>query len=62
MTEYGKEIKKRLVDLEQPQTWLIGEVKKETGLYFDSPYLARIISGKNKNAKVMAAINKILGI
>ena len=40
--EFGKEIKKRLVDIEQTQEWLIAEVSKDTGKYFDSGYLHRI--------------------
>lgn len=34
--DFGKEIKKKLVDINQSQECLIQEVKKETGLYFDS--------------------------
>lgn len=34
--DFGKEINKKLVDINQSQECLIQEVKKETGLYFDS--------------------------
>ena len=33
--EFGKEIKKRLVDIDKTHEWLISEVREETGLYSD---------------------------
>lgn len=62
MTEYGKKIKIRLIELEKNQTWLIEEVKKETGLYFDDSYLYKIIHGKVATPSVVGAINKILNL
>ena len=44
--EFGKEIKKKLVDLDQTQEWLIEQVKADTGLFFDSSYLHKILTGK----------------
>ena len=38
-TEFGKEISKRLIDIERPQGWLVDQVKAQTGLYFDDSYL-----------------------
>jgi len=62
LTEYGKEIKKRLIDLDKPQKWLIDEIQKETGLFFDSSYLAKILNGSKSNPKIADAINRILDI
>lgn len=62
MTEYGKAIKKKLIDLDKPQKWLIDEVSKNTGLFFDSSYLSKIMNGSLKNPKVLDAINGILKI
>lgn len=62
MTEYGKKIKKRLIDMDKPQKWLIDEVQKETALFFDSSYLAKILNGSKNNAKIVEAINNIMEI
>ena len=34
LCNFGKEIKKRLVDIDKNQEWLITEVRADTGLYF----------------------------
>lgn len=68
-TDFGKEIKIRLVELEKEQSWLIERVKEETGDYFDSSYLYRIMNGKlpserGRNGKPGKAdvIREILGL
>ena len=58
--DFGKEIKKRLVDIEQTQEWLIAEVSKDTGKYFDSGYLHRILRGELATPGIVASINRIL--
>lgn len=60
--EYGKQIKKQLIDINQSQAWLIDEVKALTGLYFDGFYLHNILTGARKPQKIIAAINEILGL
>lgn len=60
--QYGKEIKKRLVDIDRSQNWLIDEVRTKTGLFFDSSYLYKIMTGKNATPKIVEAINEILDI
>jgi hypothetical protein len=60
ITVFGKEIKKRLIDIEHPQAWLIEQVKKKTGLYFDDSYLYKIMVGTLKTPSIVAAINEIL--
>lgn len=62
ITAFGKEIKKRLVDIERPQVWLIAEVKEKTGLYFDDSYLSKIMTGKLATPKIIQAIRDILGL
>lgn len=59
-TAYGKDIKKRLIDIEQTQTWLIEQVKARTGLYFDDSYLYKIQTGTLSSPKIINAINAIL--
>lgn len=62
LCQYGKEIKKKLVDIDQTQEWLISRIREETGLYFDSSYMYKTITGKYTNPKVVQSINEILGI
>lgn len=59
---YGKEIKKRLIDLGRTQTWLIERVREKTGLYFDDSYLYKIQTGKLSTPSIVAAINEILNL
>lgn len=61
-TAFGKAIKKRLIDLDRPQKWLIEQVRDKTGLYFDDSYLHKIVTGKLTTPRIVAAITEILGI
>ncbi len=60
LTDFGKKIKCTLIEKDETQEWLISEVKKRTGLYFDSSYLNKIMTGKMENPKILTAINEIL--
>lgn len=60
LTEFGKDISKKLIDLDRPQVWLIDEVKKKTGLYFDDSYLYKIKTGQVATPKIVQAIREIL--
>ena len=62
LTSFGKEIKKRLVDMERNQMWLIEQVRSRTGLYFDGSYLYKVMAGKLDTPKVVQAIQEILDI
>lgn len=57
---FGKEIKKRLVDIDENQEWLIQQVKADTGLFFDSGYLHKILTGKLATPSIVSSIQKIL--
>lgn len=61
-TRFGKEIKKRLVDADRDQKWLIEQVSLKTGLYFDRSYLHKIMTGKLNTPSVVSAICEILQI
>lgn len=61
-TDFGKEIKKRLVDRDKTQAWLIERVKENTGLFFDSSYLHKILVGELATPKVVQAICEVLDI
>lgn len=60
--DFGKTVKKKLVDIDRTQEWLIGRVAEETELYFDSSYLHKIMTGKLKTPKIVSAIREILDI
>ena len=60
--DFGKEVKKRLVDINQSQAWLIAEVQRDTGKYFDSGYLHRILRGELATPSIVASIRKILDL
>ena len=62
LTPFGKEVKKRLVDLEQSQVWLIEQVAARTGLYFDGSYLFKVMTGQLNTPKIVQAIREILDI
>jgi hypothetical protein len=61
-TEFGKAVKHKLVDEDLTQNWLINEVKKKTGLFFDSSYLQKILNGTLSTPKIISAISEILQI
>ena len=58
----GRTIKKRLIDLDKNQLWLVEQVKQATGLYFDSAYLQKIMTGVLKTPGILLAIREILDI
>lgn len=62
LSEFGKDISKRLIDLDKPQTWLIEEVRNRTGLYFDDSYMYKIKTGQLSTPKIVQAICEILDI
>ena len=62
LCSFGKEVKKRLVDIEHTQEWLIREVRKDTGLFFDSSYLHKILTGKLSSPRITASIRRILNL
>lgn len=59
-TAFGKEIKKRLVDMGRTQAWLIERVQEVTGLYFDRSYMYKIQTGQLSTPKIVQAIREIL--
>ena len=60
LTVYGKEVKKRLIDIGQSQEWLICKIKEKTGLFCDGGYLYKIFVGERNAPSIVAAINEIL--
>ncbi len=62
LTDFGKEIKKSLIDIGRTQAWLIKEVSDKTGLYFDRSYMHKILTGALTTPKIVDAICEILNI
>lgn len=62
LTPFGKEIKKKLVDIDRNQNWLIEKVSSKTGLYFDRSYLHKVMTGQLGTPKIVSAIREILDI
>lgn len=60
--DFRKEVKHRLIDLGKTQKWLEDEISKRTGLFVDSGYIHKIMTGHRKAPKITAAICEILGI
>lgn len=59
-TDFGKEIKKRLIDIDKTQNWLIEQVRNKTGQYFDDSYLYKIMVGKRPAPVIVQTIREIL--
>ena len=59
-TAFGKEVKKKLVDIDRTQAWLIEQVKVRTGLYFDDSYAYKILTGQLATPKIVQAIRDVL--
>lgn len=60
--DFGVVAKKKLIDINKPQSWLIEQVREDTGQFIDSAYLSRILSGKHRPQKLITSICKILDI
>lgn len=62
LTAYGKEVKKRLIDIGQSQEWLISQIRERTGLFCDAGYLYKIFVGERNAPSIVGAINEILHV
>ena len=62
LSEFGKDISKRLIDLSKPQTLLIAAFRNKPGLYFDDSYMYKIKTGQLSTPKIVQAICEILDI
>lgn len=60
--DFGKEINHALVDINQPKAWLIAEVRRDTGKYFDRSYLHKIQTGSLSTPSIVESIRKILNL
>lgn len=61
-TDFGKTVKKKLIDMDKRQTWLREEVQNRTGLKLDNPYFQKIMRGERHPQKIVDAICEVLDI
>lgn len=63
LTPWGKEVKKKMIDLDLDPDALVRAVRAK-GLTFDKSKLSRVISGEvgQKSPELIAAIDSLLGI
>lgn len=59
-TDFGIEVKTRLLTMGKSQTWLEGQVSEKTGLFVDSSYMYKVLTGQRNAPKVVGAIRTIL--
>ena len=61
-TDFGLCVKTELLRQGKEQKWLEEQIAKETGLYMDSGYLYKILTGQRNAPKIIDAIRNILNI
>lgn len=61
-TDFGLCVKTKLLQMGKEQKWLEKAVSEKTGLYVDSGYFYKILTGQRNAPKVVAAIREILDI
>ena len=63
LTVYGKRVKKKLIDIDRTQTWLIEKIKEELPTcYVDGSLLNKIFVGDVVESNIIPVINKILSL
>lgn len=61
-SSFGLSVKVKLLQKQKTQKWLAEEVTNKTGLYVDSGYMHKILTGKRNAPKIVDAICEILSI
>lgn len=61
-TDFGLCVKTELLRQGKNQKWLEEAVSSSAGLYMDSSYMYKILTGQRSAPKVVQAIRDILGI
>ena len=61
-TDFGLCIKTELLRIGKDQKWLENAVTEKTGLFVDSSYMYKILTGQRKAPKIVDAICEILNI
>ena len=61
-SDFGLLVKMKLLQNGKEQKWLEVAVSEKTGLYVDSGYMYKILTGQRNAPKIVAAICEILNI
>ena len=61
-TDFGLCVKTKLLHSGKEQKWLEEAISEKTGLYMDSGYLYKILTGQRNAPKIVAAICELLNI
>lgn len=61
-TPFGLCVKTELLRRGKGQKWLEGQITENTGLYMDSSYIYKILTGQRNAPKIVQAICEILDI
>lgn len=61
-TEFGLCVKTKLLRIGREQKWLQERVNEKTGLFVDSSYMYKILTGQRNAPKIVQAICEILDI
>ena len=61
-TDFGLCVKTELLRMGKEQKWLLEEISGKTGLFVDSGYMYKILTGQRKAPKIVTAIREILSI
>lgn len=61
-TDFGLSVKTDLLKRGKTQNWLEQTVADRTGLFVDSSYMYKILTGQRSAPKIVAAIREILNL
>ena len=61
-TDFGLCVKTELLRQGKEQKWLVSHIADKTGLYVDSGYLYKILTGQRNAPKIVQAIREILDL
>ena len=61
-TDFGLCVKTELLRQGKTQLWLEEAVAESTGMYIDSSYMCKILTGQRNAPKIVAAIREILSL
>lgn len=61
-SDFGLCVKTELLRMGKEQKWLEEAVAEKTGLYVDSGYMWKILTGQRNAPKIVAAIREIMDI
>lgn len=62
ISDFGLSVKTELLKKRRTQRWLEEEITKRTGLYVDSGYMHKILTGQRNAPKIVESICEILDI